>query len=146
MSVAGISRCLNPDMHIVFLCHYFPPEVNAPATRTYENAKRWVKAGHQVTVITCVPNHPKGIVYKGYRNRWWQLEALSGIQVLRVKTFLAPNKGFIRRIANYLSFMLSAVAMCHKVKAVDVVMSTSPQFFCGLAGFFISRIKSYYSN
>ncbi len=56
-------------MHIVFLSHYFPPEVNAPASRTYENAKRWVKQGAKVTVITCVPNHPNGVVYPGYANR-----------------------------------------------------------------------------
>ena len=52
-------------MHILFLTHYFPPEVNAPASRTYENAKRWARAGHKVTVITCAPNHPNGIVYPG---------------------------------------------------------------------------------
>ena len=38
-------------MHILFLTHYFPPEVNAPASRTYENAKRWAEKGHKVTVF-----------------------------------------------------------------------------------------------
>ena len=80
-------------LHILFLTHYFPPEVNAPASRTHENAKRWVRAGHRVTVITCAPNHPKGIVYPGYRNALRQWEEIDGIRVLRVKTFLSPNKG-----------------------------------------------------
>ena len=126
-------------MHILFLSHYFPPEVNAPASRTYENARRWVRDGHQVTVLTCVPNHPHGVVYPGYQNRWCQWENVDGINVLRVITYLGPNKGFVRRIVNYLSYFFSASFFCSKVKNVDVVVSTSPQFFCGLAGFFVSR-------
>ena len=61
-------------MRILFLSHYFPPEVNAPATRTYEHCRQWVKDGHQVTVVTCAPNHPQGKVYEGYRNRLYQHE------------------------------------------------------------------------
>ncbi|PIE73870.1 MAG: glycosyltransferase WbuB [Deltaproteobacteria bacterium] len=126
-------------MHIVFLCHYFPPEVNAPASRTCENARHWVKQGNQVTVITCVPNHPGGRVYPGYKNRFWQWDEKDGIRVLRVKTFIGPNKGVVKRIANYVSYMISAALLCHLVKKADVVISTSPQFFCGLAGYFVSR-------
>ncbi len=126
------------NMHIVFLCHYFPPEVNAPASRTYENAKRWVEKGHKVTVITSVPNHPRGVVYPGYKNKLWQRDEKDGIDVLRVKTFIGPNKGFVKRIANYISFMISAILMCRLVKDVDILVSTSPQFFCGFSGFFVS--------
>ena len=45
-------------MHILFLSHYFPPEVNAPATRTYEHCKHWVEMGHSVTVILGVAQKP----------------------------------------------------------------------------------------
>jgi len=128
-------------MRILFLSHYFPPEVNAPASRTYENAKRWVKAGHEVTVITCAPNHPNGIVYPGFKNRLWQREEKDGIKVLRVKTYLGPNKGSVRRIMNYVSYLLSATFFSPLAGKVDVAVSTSPQFFCGLAGAFVSRLK-----
>jgi glycosyltransferase involved in cell wall biosynthesis len=128
-------------MHILFLTHYFPPEVNAPASRTYENAKRWVRAGHRVTVITCAPNHPNGIVYPGYTNRLWQRDEKDGIRILRVKTYLSANKGIKKRILNYVSYMLSAFLLCSLVRRVDVVVSTSPQFFCGLAGYIVSRLK-----
>lgn len=128
-------------MHILFLTHYFPPEVNAPASRTYENAKRWVRKGHQVTVVTCAPNHPSGVLYPGYRNRLWQWDELDGIRVLRVKTYLSANKGFGKRTLNYLSFLISATLLAPLARGVDVVVSTSPQFFCGLAGYGISRLK-----
>jgi glycosyltransferase involved in cell wall biosynthesis len=128
-------------MHILFLCHYFPPEVNAPASRTYENAKRWVRAGHKVTVLTCHPSHPGGVVYPGFRNSVHAWEEKDGIRVLRVGTYLSANKGFVKRTANYVSFMLSAMAQCWRVKDVDLVVSTSPQFFCGMGGYFVSRFK-----
>ncbi len=128
-------------MRILFLTHYFPPEVNAPASRTYENAKRWVKAGHDVTVITCIPNHPNGIPYPGYKNRPRQWDEMDGIRILRVGTYLGPNKGFFKRTLNYVSYMLSATFWCRLVEEPHVVISTSPQFFCGMAGLFVSRLK-----
>jgi colanic acid biosynthesis glycosyl transferase WcaI len=57
-------------MRILFLSHYFPPEGNAPASRVHACARRWVEQGHQVTVITCAPNVPNGVIYPGYKNRW----------------------------------------------------------------------------
>lgn len=128
-------------MHLLFLTHYFPPEVNAPASRTFENARRWVKAGQRVTVLTCAPSHPRGIVYAGYRNALWQWETLDGIRVLRVMTYLSANKGFLGRILNYLSYMVAATLLSTLVRGVDLVVSTSPQFFCGMAGLWVARLK-----
>jgi glycosyltransferase involved in cell wall biosynthesis len=128
-------------MHILFLTHYFPPEVNAPASRTYEHCKHWVLEGHKVTVVTCVPNHPGGRIYPGYRNRLFQKETKDQIEVLRLWTYLTPNKGFLKRSINYIAFMLMAILSLPLLPKTDVVISTSPQFFCGMAGFFVSRLK-----
>jgi glycosyltransferase involved in cell wall biosynthesis len=121
-------------LHILFLSHYFPPEVNAPATRTYEHCRRWVAAGHRVTVITCAPNCPTGVVAAGYKNAWLSREWVDGIRVLRVWTWLSPNKGFLGRTINYLSYMLCATICALGVRKVDAIVATSPQFFCGWAG------------
>ncbi|HPU08071.1 MAG TPA: glycosyltransferase family 4 protein, partial [Thermogutta sp.] len=129
-------------MHILFLTHYFPPEVNAPASRTYEHAVRWVRAGHRVTIITCNPNCPTGILFPGYKNRLRpQRENMDGMEVVRVWTYLAPNAGTVRRIVNYLSFMVSAVLVGLWLEKPDVIVATSPQFFCGWAGVLLSRLK-----
>lgn len=121
-------------MHILVLTHYFPPEVNAPASRLFENARLWVAAGHQVTVVTTAPSHPAGRVYPGYRNRLFSRETVAGIEVIRVWTWLAANEGFARRIANYISYLLSVAFQRFRLPAADVVISSSPQFFCGLSG------------
>lgn len=128
-------------MKILFLSHYYAPEGNAPATRAYENCSRWAAAGHEVTVITCAPNVPTGIVYPGYSNRLSQTELIDGVRVIRVWTWLAANKGSLRRIANYLSFMVSATIRACFVRAPDLVLATSPQFFNGWAGVFASRLR-----
>lgn len=80
-------------MHILFLTDNFPPEGNAPATRTYEHAIRWVNAGHKVTVITCAPNFPEGQLFEGFKNSWYQTHYLDGIKVVRVKHTLLRTKG-----------------------------------------------------
>ena len=128
-------------MRILFLTHYFPPETNAPANRVYELCRRWVKSGDEVHVITGVPNVPNGIVYAGYKNRLVQTEILDGIRTTRVWTFIAANKGKIRRILNYLSFWVSAGLAGLFVQKPDIVIATSPQFFCGWAGVFTSRFR-----
>lgn len=121
-------------MHILFLSHYFPPEVNAPASRTFEHCRRWVDAGHQVTVITGAPNCPTGVVFDGYRNAWRSEEQQAGIRVIRVWTFLSANKGFFGRTGNFISYMLTATWAAVWLNNVDVMVATSPQFFCGWAG------------
>lgn len=128
-------------MRILFLSHYFPPEVNAPATRTYEHCRQWVKDGHNVTVVTCAPNHPQGRVYEGYRNRFYQRETIDGINVVRVWTFVTANEGFFKRTLNYISYMCSAVVLSLLLPKADIVLSTSPQFFNGLAGYFVSKMR-----
>ena len=128
-------------MHILFLSDNFPPEVNAPASRTFEHCREWVAAGHEVTVITCAPNFPQGKVFPGYRNRLWQKETMSGITVIRVWSFITANEGFARRIADYVSYMTSAIIAAPFVRKADVVVGTSPQFFTAVAAYVVSRGK-----
>jgi glycosyltransferase involved in cell wall biosynthesis len=128
-------------MKILFLTHYFPPEVNAPANRTHEHCRRWVRDGHEVTVITGVPNHPRGVIFDGYENRWIQEEWIDGIRVIRTWMYLTPNSGFARRVVNYLGFALTAILASFRAERPDVVVATSPQFFVGVAGAIVSKLK-----
>lgn len=129
-------------MKILFISHYFPPEMGAPAARVYELSSAWTRLGHQVTVVTGPPNHPTGILYNGYRNRSFQKEEFGDVDVIRTYVYLAPNKGFGRRILNYLSFMLSSsIVASLRTNRWDVVVATSPQFFAAASGYFISKIK-----
>lgn len=127
-------------MKILFLSDNFYPEVNAPATRTFENCKVWVNQGYEVTVITCFPNFPEGKLYKGYSNKLYSIENIEGIRVVRVWSFIAPNKGFFKRILDYISFALSSMIFGCFIKC-DVIIATSPQFFTAISGFILSTLK-----
>ena len=127
-------------MHILFLSHYFVPENNAPAARVHGMAKEWARLGHRVTVLTGAPNVPAGVVYEGYRNRLYQEEWIDGIRTARVWTYLAANRGRVRRGLNFLSYMAAAGAAGSALRPrADVVIATSPQFFAGWAGVPVSR-------
>ncbi len=128
-------------MRILYLSHYFHPEGNAPAKRVYEMCRRWVRLGHQVTVITCAPNVPSGAVYDGYQNTWLHRETVEGIETIRVWTYLAANRGTALRIVNYLSYMVLAVIAGLRTQRPDLVIATTPQFFCGWAGVWVSRLR-----
>jgi glycosyltransferase involved in cell wall biosynthesis len=128
-------------MRVLFLTHYFPPEVNAAAARTFEHCRQWQSRGADVTVVTCAPNHPNGKVQDGYNNRLWQREVHQGIRTVRLWTLLAANRGLAKRSAGFLSYLVAAVVAAPFLPKADVVVSTSPQFFCGIAGFFVARAK-----
>jgi hypothetical protein len=128
-------------MRILFISHYFYPEGNAPATRIHEMTRRWAAAGHDVTVVTAVPNVPAGIVYEGYRNRWKQEESIDGVLVRRVWTYLAANRGTYRRLVSFLSFMITATLAGLRGPRPDLVIATSPQFFCGWSGRLVALLR-----
>lgn len=128
-------------MHILFLTDNFPPEVNASASRVYERACYWVKWGHEVTVITCAPNFPEGKLFPGYKNKFYQVEMLDGIKVVRVKTFIAKNKGFFFRTLDFISYMPMAILASFKQRQPDLVIATSPQFFTAISAWIISKFK-----
>ena len=128
-------------MHILFLTDNFPPEGNAPASRTYEHAREWVKLGHDVTVITCAPNFPEGVLFDGYKNKWYQREVMEGIDVVRVKTYITANEGFVKRILDYISFgVMGGIAGLFQTRP-DVIVSTSPQFFCACGAWVLSVVR-----
>jgi glycosyltransferase involved in cell wall biosynthesis len=129
-------------LNILFISQYFPPEMGAPAARTYELAKHWVRSGHSVTVLTAFPHHPTGVIPKEYRKKIFLRERVEGIQVVRSFVYATANKGFLKRTLSYLSFMSSAILFSPLVKGpFQVVVATSPQFFVAVAGCFISRLK-----
>ena len=127
-------------MKLLFLSDNFPPESNAPASRTYEHCKEWVKEGVEVTVITCNPNFPYGKVYEGYKNKFYQSEVIDGIKVIRIWSYMTENKGALKRIADYVSYAFSAVIAGLFIKT-DLIVATSPQLFTALGGCILATIR-----
>lgn len=127
-------------MKILFFTENFPPETNAAATRVYERAVYWAKWGHDVTVITCQPNFPHGKLFDGYKNEY-TCGTMSEIKVVRVKTYIAANRGVISRVFDFLSFMVMGYLAARKEPTPDVVVSTSPQFFTAVAAWWFAKLR-----
>jgi len=127
-------------MKLLFLTDNFPPETNAPASRTFEHCREWVRKGIDVTVITSVPNFPFGKTYKGYSNKLFQKEKIAGIKVIRVWTYMAKNKGFFLRIIDFLSYAKMSFWAGLFIRT-DLIVATSPQFFTAVSGCFLSFFK-----
>ncbi len=127
-------------MKILFITDNFPPEVNAPATRTYEHCLEWIKEGAEITIITCAPNFTHGKVYEGYSNRFFSTEYKDGIKIIRVWSYITANEGFVKRVLDYLSFafMTFWVGLFQKH---DVIVATSPQFFTTWTASALSKIR-----
>ncbi len=129
-------------MRLAYLSHYFPPETNAPAARVHELSRALVRRGHEVHVVTGQPNHPRGVIFPGYRAGEYRREDIDGIVVHRVPTLPAANRGVLLRGLGYAAVPTAQVAYgLFKLPPIDLVLATSPQIFTGLAGLVLARAR-----
>ena len=128
-------------MHLLFVTHYFHPEVGAPQTRILEAARLLREHGHRVTVLTGFPNYPDGIVQEVYRGKLFLIEDMDGLRVIRSWVLPAPNRGFSRRIANHATSAISAVLAATRTGRVDVVIGETPPLFTAVASVVIARAR-----
>ena len=128
-------------MKVLFFTDHFYPEISAPAAHIYDRCKIWADEGHQVTVITNIPNYPLGKPYKGYKNSLRSTEILDGIKVIRVGTYMAENKGTFKRTLDYFSYSISSFYNSLFLERPDVVISTTPHIFSPLGAIAFSLLK-----
>ncbi|MGC2198342.1 MAG: glycosyltransferase family 4 protein [Terriglobales bacterium] len=127
-------------MRIVLITQYFPPETGAAQNRLWDLAQRLSLFGHQVTVVTSMPNYPQGRIFDGYRRRLFVQEEQEGIRVLRTWAYVTTSRKFISRLLNYLSFAFFAMLTgLIRVGRSDVVVVESPPLFLGVTGVVVSR-------
>ncbi|WP_283108916.1 glycosyltransferase family 4 protein [Thomasclavelia spiroformis] len=90
-------------MKILIISQYFYPE----NFRINDLAVELKKRGHIITILTGLPNYPKGEYFEGYSNKKNNDEIWNGIPIYRCK--LRPRKtGSVNLIRNYLSFVIEA--------------------------------------
>lgn len=129
-------------MRIVIVSHYFPPEIGAPQARLSDLARMWAEAGHDVHVVTGMPNHPTGIVPQEYRGRIRVSERVDGYRVTRCWLYATPNEGILKKSLGHLSFMVSSVALgFRRIGRPDVIVVSSPTFFSIGSAWVLARLK-----
>ncbi|EJR44839.1 glycosyltransferase family 4 protein [Bacillus paranthracis] len=105
-------------MKILVVCQYFFPE----QFRVNDICSELVKEGHEVTVLTGLPNYPSGIVDKRYRAFKNRKEEINGVKVIR-SWLLGRGKGTKRLALNYISFAIfSTLKSIFMKKDFDLIL------------------------
>lgn len=90
------------NKHILAVTQYFYPE----NFRINDICLEWINRGYKVTVITGIPNYPKGKFYKGYGFFRKRRENYLGINIIRIP-IIPRGKSSMTLVMNYLSFVIS---------------------------------------
>lgn len=128
-------------VRITFLTHYYPPEVGAPQARIAALARHLREGGDEVTVHTCFPHYPDGVIKPPYRNRLLLVEGAGEVPVLRSAVYPASNTGFGRRVASHASFAASALLTAPRAGPADIVVVETPPLFIAGAAIAYARLK-----
>ncbi|MBN2138250.1 MAG: glycosyltransferase family 4 protein [Sedimentisphaerales bacterium] len=124
-------------MHILYIHQHFATPEGATGTRSYEFARRWVKAGHKVTLITGCYDIG-GLKTGEKRSRRVTIE---GIDVRVVGAKYSNKQSFLRRIASFLSFCLLSVCAGLRTRKVDVIYATSTPLTIGIPAVLLKWLK-----
>lgn len=128
-------------MRLLILTQYFPPEMGAPQARLQELAVRLQARGHEVTVVTAMPNYPTGRVFDGYRGRIRLREESDGVDVVRTWIYPSNSDRAVPRMLSYASFAASSLLLGLPVLGhQDVVMVESPPLFLTPTALILGRL------
>lgn len=104
-------------MKILVVCQYYSPE----PVRISDICEELVKRGHDITVLTGIPNYPMGNIYSGYEAKKNRIEIINGVKVKRCFT-IPRKKNFIMRFFNYHSFSFFSKKYINKLEGeFDVI-------------------------
>jgi len=127
-------------MKIAFVTQWYDPEGGSAAIPG-AIARALQARGHEVEVVTGYPNYPTGHLYAGYRIRLHHREHIRGIAVNRLPLYPSHDGSALRRMLNFVSFMVSAsTAGVYIAKRSDVALVYSTPGTVGMAGLVLRRL------
>ena len=129
--------CSRPGqlMRFTIFSQYYPPETGAPQNRLHDLARRLSAWGHEVEVLTALPNYPGTQIHPGYESRRNSVEVLDGVRVARVGLFVPRRKSLPLQLLGYMSFAVNARRSgARLLSKTDILFMESPPLFIALAG------------
>lgn len=128
-------------MRILIITQHFPPERGA-VRRLYEFARFFATNGHDVSVLTAMPNYPDGIVPPEYRGKLFCREEIDGINVYRSWVLPASNAQPKRRMVGFITFLFTSLFNSNRIKGdFDIVIASSPPVTTPVIGWLFSRLR-----
>ncbi len=128
-------------MKVLIVSQYFWPE----SFRINEVARDLKKSGHEIEVLTGMPNYPEGIFYQGYSGAKPMEELWNDIQVHRLPMIARGKSNKYKLVLNYLSFIISGLLfgpLLLRKKKIDVIFVYAPSpIFQVIPASFIGWLK-----
>ena len=129
-------------MRFLILTQYYPPETGAPQNRLSGLARELKQMGHEVVILTAMPNYPAMQIHPDYLGKKYVLDEFENIPVHRAWIYVSKNRSIISRLMNYFSFTFSSMFYASKIKGnFDYLMVESPPLFLGISAWWISKRK-----
>ena len=129
-------------MRFLILTQYYPPETGAPQNRLSGLARELKAAGHEVCILTAMPNYPAMEIHERYKEKKYICEQFEDIDVHRSWIYVSKNRSVISRLLNYFSFTFSSMFYAGRIKGdFDYLMVESPPLFLGISAWWISKRK-----
>jgi len=123
------------------LTQCYPPEIGGAQVLLGSFAKELKRQGHDVKVVTTLPNYPKGEIFEGYRRRWMVHEEIDGVPVLRTWVYAVQSARLVPRMASYFSFCLTSLLSFRWIGKPDLIFVDSPPLFLCLVAVLLARLK-----
>lgn len=112
-------------MNILLICYVYPPEPAPAGVMVRELAEDLSSAGHRVTILTGWPNHPKGVLYPGFKTQWRHTEREGRYRVMRVAHAIRSKASALARLWVYFTFAVSSFLNGLVLGKQDVVVCLS---------------------
>ena len=129
-------------MNVIVLTQYYKPEMGAPQNRLYEMVQGLILNGANVTVVTSLPNYPRGDIFPEYKGKFYCLENPDGVDIHRYWLYASNSKNKFSRFLNMLSFSGTSLFSFSKLKKknIDIIIVESPPLTLGLTAYMLSRL------
>ena len=129
-------------MRFLILTQFYPPETGAPQNRLSGLARELKAAGHEVSILTAMPNYPAMEIHERYKGKKYVRDQFEDIDVHRSWIYVSKNRSVISRLLNYFSFTFSSMFYAGRIKGnFDYLMVESPALFLGISAWWISKRK-----
>lgn len=113
-------------MRILIYSYNYHPEPIGIAPLMTELAEGLVARGHQVRVVTAMPNYPERRIYEAYRGQLYKTEVRNGVHIQRCFVITPKKAGLIGRFALELSFITLSFTQALRGWRPDIILNTSP--------------------
>ncbi|MEH1799894.1 MAG: glycosyltransferase family 4 protein [Nostoc sp.] len=110
---------------LIYSYNYYPEPIGIAPLMT-ELAEGLVKRGHEVRVVTAMPNYPERQIYQEYRGKWYLNEYKNGVQIQRSYVWIRPQPNLLDRVLLDASFVVTSFVPALIGWRPDVILSTSP--------------------